>query len=345
MKRRLRPPFHVVGRRTRGTLAGRVTSSAAKTAYGRTALLTVAIASLPLLAAFGYVLRDELPRFHYQYLFMGGRSLILLAVALAAVIALRLAVRARTTFRAVLAVCLLVSIAAPIVAWSASFRTPYRAWLADALDAPSRALDLIFWPAYRQPYIGHWFGEDQWFAWIFQSLFPVYASLTLLTAAAFFAGARLLAHARKRRVLASIFLLFWSRVVLACSCATLAPKFAFQEADEVFVATATVVTPSDETELTIEKRFKVSSPETKRRVRRMSMCDATFQPGKRYLVFTYREEGEVRASMCSRTKPIEQAACDLRLLERRAKWWATWVARVTKTWHNPFIPPRLPCTA
>jgi hypothetical protein len=43
-------------------------------------------------------------------------------------------------------------------------------------------------------------------------------------------------------------------------------------------------------------------------------CGYTFKPGTRYLVYAWQRDGRVVAGLCSRTRPIEEAAEDLRYL-------------------------------
>ncbi len=48
-------------------------------------------------------------------------------------------------------------------------------------------------------------------------------------------------------------------------------------------------------------------------------CDFPFQLGKRYLVFTYSDENDLKTNACTRTKAMEKAAEDLKALGRGRK--------------------------
>ena len=48
-----------------------------------------------------------------------------------------------------------------------------------------------------------------------------------------------------------------------------------------------------------------------------------FSVGSEHLVFANLENGQLQTSTCARTKPVEAAACDLDVIERRRWWWKT----------------------
>jgi hypothetical protein len=60
-------------------------------------------------------------------------------------------------------------------------------------------------------------------------------------------------------------------------------------------------------------------------------------PGSRHLLYATRFEGRLHVSLCSRTRPERDAACDLRYLRSRAGWWRSPFSslRLLSAMHRP----------
>lgn len=118
-----------------------------------------------------------------------------------------------------------------------------------------------------------------------------------------------------------VLILFGFENAKACTCApSNSPCAVFQQADAVFLATATEITKTEKTyeikiKLNVDEAFKgvTSKQET---VLSQGLCDFSFQAGKTYLVYAKRdkETNFLRVYLCSRTNVLEYAAQDLEFI-------------------------------
>ena len=103
---------------------------------------------------------------------------------------------------------------------------------------------------------------------------------------------------------------------LACDCLRRqeVPE-ELKRSSAVFVGVVTVVKRSDRTVVQFQVERTWKGPRTKKLTLRMSVnsCSFGFKAGEKYLV--YADGGKVLStSICSRTKPFDQAAADLSVL-------------------------------
>lgn len=116
--------------------------------------------------------------------------------------------------------------------------------------------------------------------------------------------------------------IFSAAEALACSCMPPGPpKEELKEADAVFVGKVVrLETEGDEFTGQLKATIRASKvwkgPVRRyvvvRTARQGSMCGYGFQTSQKYVVYTYKsEDGRLTTNICSRTKPLAQAAEDL----------------------------------
>jgi hypothetical protein len=128
-----------------------------------------------------------------------------------------------------------------------------------------------------------------------------------------------------RAVLGFLILLAAPRVAVACSCFLNPPCQAFWNADAVFTGVVTSVDyPSDrrpaqthtETTFAVERGLRGADGSVVIRGdarNTINTCRFDFKAGERYIVFARREaDGALTTNMCSGTKPLAEAAQDLK---------------------------------
>ena len=103
----------------------------------------------------------------------------------------------------------------------------------------------------------------------------------------------------------------------SCVCGEQATCEAWPAASAVFIATVAkidgVLQGHPVAHLVVSERLK-GSVDTRVQFKLGVPCSATFDSGQTYLVYATRVGGKLVASICSRTKPLEQAASDLALI-------------------------------
>ena len=105
--------------------------------------------------------------------------------------------------------------------------------------------------------------------------------------------------------------------VASCVCGEQATCEAWPAASDVFIATVAkidgVLQGHPVAHLVVSERLK-GSVDTRVQFEVGVPCSATFDSGETYLVYATRVGGKLVASICSRTKPLEEAASDLALI-------------------------------
>ena len=128
----------------------------------------------------------------------------------------------------------------------------------------------------------------------------------------------------------SIAVVALAQEALACVCMTPTPKDAFKGSGAVFVGQVLSYDGHVAMVQALEV-FKGDVPS----VSRVYTSDdggicgygSVLNVGSTHLFYTGQiKDGGVGVSSCGRTKPIERATCDLRLLRRRAWWWRSHVS-------------------
>lgn len=110
------------------------------------------------------------------------------------------------------------------------------------------------------------------------------------------------------------------QALYACTCIDFGPKTSFKNAEAVFLGE---VIDYDGTTVRLrpEERFKAAKEDVValRTADPQLTCGygGSLTPGSRHLIYVWGEE----LSLCSRSRPLERAECDLRYLRSRAGWW------------------------
>lgn len=123
------------------------------------------------------------------------------------------------------------------------------------------------------------------------------------------------------RLLLAVLLLSAPQALRACTCLTPDPKTSFQSADAVFLGEV-LEYENNRARMRPLERFKGADGE----VVEFTTADSgttcgyggALARGSRHLI--YARDGE-EVSLCSRSRPEELAACDLKYLRSRAAWW------------------------
>lgn len=107
----------------------------------------------------------------------------------------------------------------------------------------------------------------------------------------------------------------------ACSCAGLTPEEAYTHADRVFVGEVVSIEqqprpvsfPDPYHLVTFRVEFAYKGTGIRKAVvdPGSGTCYLPFEPGERYLVYAHQAEGYLRAGLCSRSAPIDQAWSDV----------------------------------
>lgn len=136
----------------------------------------------------------------------------------------------------------------------------------------------------------------------------------------------------------------------ACTCVIADPKTSFKQADAVFIAEVVEAFDGGAAVLRPIEVFKGSSDETISVVTSAHGAACGYGDAltlhSRHLIYASRHGymPYLEVSSCSRTKPIERAACDLSYLRSRARWWRSslsslrFLARLGVRW-NPCSAP------
>lgn len=110
----------------------------------------------------------------------------------------------------------------------------------------------------------------------------------------------------------------------ACVCIESDPKSAFKAAHAVFLGEV-VEDGDDVVRMRVVEGFKGTDADVVEvSTMRMTSCAyaGATPAGSRHLIYGWRDEnGQLTASMCSRSAPEPRAACDLRYLRSLAAWW------------------------
>lgn len=108
---------------------------------------------------------------------------------------------------------------------------------------------------------------------------------------------------------------------LACSCARTNACQAAGHADAVFTGTVASVEMVSESNpqsvvvrINVEQAFVNAPPPVATLTMDISGCTFSFKAGQQYLVYAYNRSGKLTTSSCSRTRPLADAAEDLRYL-------------------------------
>ena len=112
------------------------------------------------------------------------------------------------------------------------------------------------------------------------------------------------------------------RLASACSCAAPpGPLEALEQADAVFTGEVTGTSrqlrnSSVATRIRLIRSYKggMQSSVTIYSADNSAACGFSFEKGKKYLVYAYEGEGELRTSICTRTTTLEMAEQDLAAL-------------------------------
>lgn len=140
-----------------------------------------------------------------------------------------------------------------------------------------------------------------------------------------------------RRVLCAIaFGLLVPAAGWSCTCILATPHRAFRQSERVVIGTASV-DANGVTTVTVEESFK-GPRATPLVLGPQSSCSLVLEHGQRYLLYAFVRDGAWDVSYCTRSKRLQDADCDVRILRSRAWWWRTPFSRLVPKLRN-----RMPC--
>lgn len=134
--------------------------------------------------------------------------------------------------------------------------------------------------------------------------------------------------------------LVWLTVIVApcvaCECFTLPTKQAFQGSGAVFVGEPVATDGYGLTHLRVIEAFRGVRVGDVVPVLWFEGSNCAYwaleQFSTRHLVFGYWDDNLLHTHLCSRSRPIAQADCELRLLRNRAWWWRFPLSRLRLPW-------------
>ena len=107
----------------------------------------------------------------------------------------------------------------------------------------------------------------------------------------------------------------------ACTCVVPEPKSAFKSATVVFLGEV-IESADGMVRLRPLERFKGARTEVVELQNNISTCEyGGLTPRSQHLIYAFEHLGALTVSICTRSRPLERAECDLRYLRSRAAWW------------------------
>ncbi|HEX6087768.1 MAG TPA: hypothetical protein VF266_24770 [Thermoanaerobaculia bacterium] len=107
----------------------------------------------------------------------------------------------------------------------------------------------------------------------------------------------------------------------ACTCLVSEPKSEFKSATAVF-AGEVLESADGVVRLRVLERFKGAQSQVVEVQNNVSTCEyGGLTPGSQHLIYAHEHLGSLTVSICTRSRPLERAECDLGYLRSRAAWW------------------------
>jgi hypothetical protein len=151
-----------------------------------------------------------------------------------------------------------------------------------------------------------------------------------------------------RLALAALLALLAAPHAHACTCIASEPKSAFKSAAAVFVGEV-LESADGVVRLRPLEWFKGKKSDVVELQNNISTCEyGGLTPGSQHLIYAHEHLGHRIVSICTRSRSLERADCDLRYLRSRAAWWrsplsslriATWLGMRWPACRNSSRPP------